>query len=202
MEVDILRVGNGWFMEKDLILKAREKAADILGAISYNGSGMVDTKKIIDHISSKKGKISVLESNFEKIKRIKDFGAMMYYQKNEDSESFCEIYLNNKFDPIFKRFSLAHELGHLCLQDFTPGKMIVSTHINYSLTYIPSSLCDDDEFLKKEELANVFALELLMPTKHFLDVLNKTQSFKETANFFGVTVDAVNSKMFLLKEFI
>ncbi len=184
---------------------AVEKANEVLKKLDYKGDGMVDTnavKRIVEEIS--KTNIKRGEVSFSSLTDgAKDFGAMMRVEKSE-TENFSNkayIVLNSDKDAIFKRFSFVHELGHIITGKYNilpenNNSYTVSTHINYKINRLPEEECKND-YMINEEIANIFALKVLMPEKFFIEKLVETDSIKETAEFFGTTTDAVLSRMHL-----
>ncbi len=109
--------------------------------------------------------------------------------KKVDDTSFC-IYVRNTEAENRRRFTVAHELGHLFFDmgfvtDPETWKKIPSgTSYNRSVNYYA-----------QESVANVFAAEFLMPKNEFISVFNKNikdsmVNMTSVAMYFGVSVDA------------
>lgn len=109
---------------------------------------------------------------------------------------------NENIDDKFRRFSLIHELGHLITGKYNvqsnvdkkKTKFILSSHIDYALSHI-SEKEYADEFLLNEEIANIFALRVLLPLKPLLVEITKLKDLKKVAAHFGVPEEAVNSRL-------
>ena len=96
---------------------------------------------------------------------------------------------------------MLHELGHLIINDAAEfnahDKYVLSTHIDYKITSITKECYDSDKYLLKEQLANIFALRVLMPSEQFYNVTQKFNDISKVSEFFGVTDDAVMSRMMI-----
>lgn len=99
-------------------------------------------------------------------------------------EGGAKIYINDKFNPTRKTFTLAHELGHYLLHP-NEEKLRVD-RFNYSL--------DTKESLEETE-ANYFAASLLMPKEEFIKVLSLTDDLSKIASYFGVSEAAVKTRI-------
>lgn len=160
---------------------------------------MVNTDKCIEQVSKNKNvSIAVRKVDFSFDSEIKDCGAFMQL-KNENGKNTAIILLNSSKDPIFQRFSLMHELGHIILYDFSSNNKIYNcAHIRYTLNYISDEICEKNKELYEEQKANIFALELLMPKNKFLKVCQEKNNIIEIAKEFGVAPEAVSSRLRLL----
>lgn len=186
--------------EEKKFKEASEKATEILEKISYYGSDekVVSTDAVISAIEKEHNlKINVYGMDFSDMSGdLGEYGAIM-----ETEGQNVNIYLNTEKEPMFQRFSLAHELGHLvCEKIFnTSGKrnVVLSTHIDYKITSYPEEDYTSSDDLLKEQAANVFALKLLMPEKQLKAVANKYKISSIIGEYFGVSKDAVNSALTL-----
>lgn len=105
------------------------------------------------------------------------------------------IFVNSSHSEKRKLFTIAHELGHFFLHFNDLDNGIISyRHAELYANYSP-------EERKKEEDANHFAAELLMPKDTFISffIKNSTQPFdklvSEMAGFFGVSEAAIKIRM-------
>ncbi|MGI8836913.1 MAG: ImmA/IrrE family metallo-endopeptidase [Pyrinomonadaceae bacterium] len=87
------------------------------------------------------------------------------------------IRINKKHHPLRQRFSLAHELGHICLDH----DLILSDRI-------------EEEGIKEEfeKEANEFASELLMPIDMFKKAFRTNANLESLADTFLVSTTAVS----------
>lgn len=154
-------------------------------------SELTDTSISFDYIS-----FSRLSKNVGEVQDLGDFGAMMLVTKGNDGKRKANIYLNSDKEVKFRRFSLAHELGHLMNEQFDnpKAKYVVSTHIQYNLTSLPDSTCEDP-FFNKEQLANIFALKVLIPGDELHRLVKQNVDLETIGRRFGVDVDAVYSRL-------
>ena len=121
--------------------------------------------------------------------------------KSNYQPSSATIVLNADTDTEFQRFSLLHELGHLVTfngdEPIDSSNYILSTHINYNVTSIPKEKYDKNKYLLKEQIANIFALRVLMPSNQFYEKMLELKDISAVAKFFGLTKDAVISRMMI-----
>lgn len=99
---------------------------------------------------------------------------------NEKTKKYLIAIDNVNYERERQRFTLAHELGHIFLQHHTKNK------------HLPEYI--------KEQSANAFAGELLMP----LEMMKKTSRFPDDYIFslFGVSISAFNCRKDFIKRFI
>ena len=111
------------------------------------------------------------------------------------------IVVNSDMPATYQRFCLFQQIGHLVTLPLDipvdPQSYHVCTHINYDLTSISEKELENDYYLKREQVANVFALRVLMPGSQFYWKLRELDSVMEVARFFGLTTDAVISRMMI-----
>ncbi|MCH5171562.1 MAG: ImmA/IrrE family metallo-endopeptidase [Erysipelotrichales bacterium] len=191
-------------MDQKKINEIKNVVKNILSGIRYDGKEMVNTQACLDYIEIiKKIDIKVYKISFKDLKKeLEDFGAMMVRTKGV-TRNIARIYLNSDKDPVFQRFSLMHEFGHILFDEYTTedfkDKLVVSSHINYRLFSIPDSDTDKNKYLQREQYANIFALELLMPSTKIKE-LKKVFSDDEMSVFFGVDKVAVKTRLDLLAD--
>lgn len=112
----------------------------------------------------------------EIISRLKDRGLAISYSEDDcskrdfsgeikASEGEVSIWINPMTSPNRRRFTAAHELGHLCLD--------LATHNDTSFTDTEISLRRSGLQEPREFAANNFAGRLLMPKVYFIRVLNQ-----------------------------
>ncbi len=182
------------------------KAEEILKEIKFSCKDMVRTASIIDAVESALGvDVKFTDYDFSKLGSkskktdVSNFGAAMCVYE-QDKRKYATILLNEKENPKMKRFSLVHELGHLMTQplDLTKNYQ-VSTHIDMDITSIPEHILDktENKFLIEEQVANIFALLVLIPYESLLYAMRRYESLEAVADFFGVEKDAVVSRFML-----
>ncbi len=192
------------FMFDDKLKEAYEKSDLILDSLKNYRNDVMSTQRIVRAVEEAIGcKIIISTCSFSEVSEdIRKYGAMMRTQVKEDGCNLASIVLNSDNNAKFQRFSLVHELGHLMtgnLFDNSNEKYIVSTHINYELTSIPPEDYKENDFLLGEQLANVFALRVLMPKELFYKMVDKMDSFSEIADLFGLERNAVLSRIMLVE---
>lgn len=191
------------FMEDKRFAVATEKANEIIETMNLYEPNPLSTSELVTIVGEKTNTvITVKETDFSEIIDDCDYGAMMSVTKKGDKQ-FALIILNSndKIDNKFRRFSLVHELGHLMTgryniadsDDFT-----LSTHIDYKFSKIQEEDYESNDFLLNEEIANVFALKVLLPYKAFVKYLNDADfNLKKVAERFGVHESAIESRFAL-----
>ena len=111
------------------------------------------------------------------------------------------IVVNSDMPATYQRFCLFQQIGHLATLPpdvpVDPQSYHVCTHIDYDLTSISEKELDNDYYLMREQVANVFALRVLMPDSQFYWKLRELDSVLAAARFFGLTIDAVISRMMI-----
>ena len=198
-----------WHMKEFDI--AYEKAELVLKEMNYDTNEMIPTSAIMNTVEKILDiDVKFTDYDFKKFNkeekssvRFEKFGAAMCVQKKDDKR-IATILLNECGTPAMKRFSLVHELGHLMTQgilaeDENCGYQI-STHIDMDITSIPDKVVKENQFLIHEQIANIFALLVLIPMDMLLKVVKEQDSLEGIARFFGVEKNALISRI-LLKDF-
>lgn len=91
------------------------------------------------------------------------------------------ILLNGRETYTRQRFTLAHEIGHICL------------HFNNESEFVDYNR--DDHRTLQEDQADEFAACLLMPEESFISEWKQTEgNFNKLANFFGVSQAAIGMR--------
>ena len=194
-----------WFMDSRFKV-AFATAKQVVDEMNYK-SGAVDINEVIRVVEKLKGvDIKIVKEHFDNIdSKFGKCGAAMSVWRGENKE--CEenvkyeaVILLNNVHPFAKmRFSLAHELGHIMSQipaevNAAERQFVVSMHINTNITSLeitPKS----SQYEVNEQIANIFALLILMPSRVFTTVYDLLQDKKMVADYFGVAVDAVESRL-------
>ena len=192
------------FMNDDRFNIAFEKSNLILEKIDTENNKMIDTQQVIDAVSEvTKTEIYVLKADFSGIKNAGRYGAMMsVVERGKKRKATIILNSNENIDDKFRRFSLIHELGHLITGKYNAQsnvdkkktKFTLSSHIDYTLSHI-SEKEYADEFLLNEEIANIFALRVLLPLKPLMVEITKLKDLKKVAAHFGVPEEAVNLRI-------
>ncbi len=193
------------FMQDERFKVAFEKADEVLSYLELDDNWFIDTQQLVDVVSKLTNtQIDVKNVDFCTLINDCDYGAMMCVtEKASTNERTALILLNSnkKINARFMRFSLAHELGHLitkqCDVSHEENQFTLSTHIDYRVSSILEKNYDDNEYLLKEQIANIFALNVLIPTPLLvkLTTFYKITDNEELANKFGVDESAIDSKL-------
>lgn len=121
----------------------------------------------------------------------------------QDGQKKARIIVNSDYPPEMQRFSVAHELGHLitAIPNFTyvtenADKFTLSAHTNPDITYIKEEKYNNDNYLLAEQVANVFALLVLI--RDDIQIKDLTNyGAKELGRRYGVTEEAIYSRLLL-----
>ncbi len=192
------------FMNNPAYIDAYEKANQVIKKLPYSGSSMVDTDDVVKIVGEfSKYNIFIYTADFSPLgKDISDCGALTSIISKPQGNKYGEarIYLNAAFDVKFRRFSLVHELGHLMTgkNNFKEGYFFASAHIQYNLTYIKDDGTSGSEAIENEQIANVFALSVLMPKEVFERKMNLDED--TLCATFGVSMEALNSRRIMLRD--
>lgn len=164
---------------------------------------MIPTGKIINLVKSiTDTRIGIDYKSFSTLtnKNASNYGAMMSVYKENDNK-IAEIIINSDKEDEYQRFSLVHELGHLMTDknnfELVDKRFKLSTHINWNMFTIPKEKYDNSTLLLNEQIANVFALRVLIPFEKLHKKLNECDDLNEIALSFGVTKDAIISRIAL-----
>lgn len=114
-------------------------------------------------------------------------GAILY--EDEKDKKNPTIYINSENPITRRRFTLAHELGHLFLHN---GKKLRIDNLNY--------FGDDSKTISEETEANYFAASLLMPKDNLLDKIDEGYTIQEIAEYFGVSEAAAGNRIKWIKK--
>lgn len=130
--------------------------------------------------------ISIYDANFQN----PDVSGLISKEKDR-----VVIYVRHSDIPARKRFTVAHELGHLFLHlaDSTEGNR-VDTVMFRSDGYLASANSYE------EVEANRFAAALLMPRRHMVRERRLHDSIEDLALLFGVSVQAMTIRLKTLDE--
>lgn len=196
-----------YMLPRDKLI-AIDKAVDSISKeLDYRDGVFVETDSIIRAVSHyTKTKISFSYASFSTLlPEAADCGAIMCVTKwgNEKDHILqrAQIILNDEKDIKFRRFSLVHELGHLATGEYNleeeENKYMLCAHIQYNITTIPEKVYRDSPFMEAEQIANIFALKVLLPTKKFAEKMFELKDISEVAECFGVTEEAICSRSLL-----
>lgn len=193
------------FICNDNLKIAYERSDEIIRSVEYEPDQMIDTNLILEHVRHVYCPVvEVYTMSFAKVQSggvpMQDCGAMMQIDFDTKPKA-ASIVLNSDMPPAFQRFSLFQQIGHLVTLPpdarLNPDNFHVSTHINYDLSRITEEELNSNYYLLREQIANIFALRVLMPNEQFFQIIRQLENIQSAATFFGVTEDAVISRMMI-----
>lgn len=171
-----------------------------------NDDKMVQTSRIINLVKAvTNSKIGIDYISFKENGLPYQCGAMMRVDKENSDDGLeykkASIFINSDMDNAYQRFSLVHELGHLMTERYNTeandGKYTMSTHIVQDVFSINKKAYDKNDFLLNEQIANVFALRVLIPFEKLRKELRESGDLDAIATSFGVTKEAIISRIAL-----
>jgi Zn-dependent peptidase ImmA (M78 family) len=186
---------------------ALNKAQEVNNMLKKSDQKMVALTDLLDAVEKVSGyDIKVQKYDFSEIcsdnPKVKDAGAMLSTITNNNQKSAFIIY-NSKQSVQKQRFSIAHELGHLVAD--VPNaryeipndqKFTLSTLINPDITYISEDKCKESNYYMAEQIANIFALLVLIPEAITLKDMSE-MDVDSLACDYGVEKEALYSRMLL-----
>lgn len=184
---------------------AYDRSDEILQNVRYEPERMIDTNLILDYVRGRYCPVVELyTTSFAKIQSpgipVSECGAMMQIDFDGKPKSAAVI-LNSDMPPAFQRFSLMQQIGHLVTlppnAQLNPDNFHVSTRIDYDLSSITEEELNNNYYLLREQVGNIFALRVLMPTGQFFQKMRELGTVRLAATFFGLTEDAVISRMMI-----
>lgn len=156
---------------KYTIFEIETKARDLLNKYS-EGSFPVNPIKIAELLGYKVFKFDFKSNNFANVS-----GAINHEEK--------KIFFNESEDSARSRFTIAHEIGHLML------------HPNMDMIDFRTTPSDRYHDVKEQD-ANRFAAELLMPKEEFEKIYRKYGVISQVASYFGVSYEAASIRAYKL----
>lgn len=116
-------------------------------------------------------------------------------------KKIAKIVVNTAQSVKMQRFSTIHELGHLLVQPTgyeyeipDDKKYTLSTHISDDITWITKEQCQNNNYLKAEQMANIFAILVLVPEEISIKKLTKQ---KKLVSKYGATIETLYSRLIL-----
>lgn len=133
---------------------------------------------------------------------LKQAGAMLA-TIDDGTQKKAQIVVNEAKSAQQKRFATVHELGHLITKipnysyvTDNDGAFTVSTQINADITFISEDDCKNSDFLKAEQVANIFALLVLIPDEITIQKM-ASEGPDALAEKYGVTPEMLYSRMLI-----
>lgn len=184
---------------------AYDASDEVLRGVRRQPGRMIDATAVLDFVRQRYcPKVELYARSFAGLTSaagsIKGSGAMMWVEFDGHPKS-AVIVLNSDMPAAYQRFSMFQQIGHLVtLPPDVPvdqDSYHVSTRIDYDLTGLTPEELDNDYYLMREQVANVFALRVLMPGDQFYRKLRELDSVSVAAGFFGLEPAAVISRMMI-----
>lgn len=147
-------------------------------------TGLSYPENTLEEIAEALG-VEVFISDFEE----PNINGVIKYE-NDNGKEEPKIFVNKKYSPEKRTFTLAHELGHFMLHK---GEKYRIDRFDYS---------QDSEASLQETEANYFAASLLVPTNKLLDILKLTGggNLASIAEYFGVSIPVIENRIAWIKR--
>lgn len=186
-----------------LYASAFEAANKVLAYTSRGTDGFVESQSIINAVKSISG-YSNIGLNIQSFKSLDCNNAVSLLNINKkDNEYSAKILINSDVPPKMQRFALAHELGHILtnaidLDYITPndGKFTISSMVSPDVTLISNDQSSENKFILAEQLANIFAILVLVPDTMNIKTLSSVD-IDTLLSRYGVTSETIYSKLIL-----
>ncbi len=173
-----------------ILRKIRNKTPyDLLAEYDVSQKPPVDISKLLENIG-----ISTIAKDFSEIEHLMEADAGSILGAAFSNGNNLAIFYKKNESLHRKKFTIAHELAHCCLD--CPNDE--SSHIEFRLGPC-MNLSDED--IKKEERANVFAGQLLIPSAPLITYYDKmiVPSLTELAKIFDVSSSVMSARLDFLK---
>lgn len=158
----------------------KKNASQVLNEFGNANDVPINLSSLLEKIG-----ISALPMNFssleQKLNKGHILGLVLTTQKN------AVIYYSESDTPNRQRFTIAHELGHICCH-LTPD--------SNDYPYIDWRI-EEESNNEREKAANIFAGELLIPL-HLLKEIYLSMNFpssKDLANIFGTSITVMEERL-------
>lgn len=193
------------FILNEQVRAAYEISDEVIQNISYSPEEMIDTSAVVDYVRKRYfPELALFSRSFAGLSMpsgaCSNSGAKLRVDLSGPVRK-ATIVLNSDMPPTYQRFCLMQQLGHLATlpadAKLDPDSYNVSTQINYDIAGISEADLDGNYYLLREQVANIFALRVLMPAAQFYRKMRELNSVTAAARFFGLTEDAVISRMMI-----
>lgn len=188
---------------------AKEKANEVNKKLIRKSDSFVSSEKIVEVVEEISGydiKISFVNfselGNDDTTKALRKSGAILSTVENAN-EKKATIFINNENSAPKQRFALVHELGHLItsIPNYmyeipNDGLYTISSQINPDITCLSDEMCNNNNYYKAEQVANVFALYVLIPDEITISLLTSLGADSLAAKY-GVTKESIYSRMLI-----
>ncbi len=122
----------------------------------------------------------------------------MQFDENGRQEWSATILLNTDYDVVLQRFALVQALGQLATGNYDfmdKAQYQASNYVNADIGKLLNKTHKSNA-IWAEELANIFAVLVLVPEKIKIDTLKETE-IEILAKKYGVPIEAIYSKLIL-----
>lgn len=173
-----------------ILRKIRNKSPyDLLSEYGISQTPPIDISKLLETIG-----ISTIAKDFSEIEQLMEADSGSILGAAFSNGNNLAIFYKKDESLHRKKFTTAHELAHCCLD--CPNDE--SSHIEFRLGPC-MNLSDED--IKKEERANIFAGQLLIPSPPLIVYYEKmiVPSLTELAKIFDVSSSVMSARLDFLK---
>ena len=149
----------------------------------------------------KKLKIDYYEVDFDSLQRaLPIYNSKIFSMASAEGDDLY-ICVSHSGTEAEKRFTLAHEFGH-CYLHMRDDKFSSASSFHLELKTVPDAYCEPGKRVmtisnEKEEDADAFARDLLVPTQLLIKVIEKSEkiSSQQLAAVFSIPVPQMKKKL-------
>ena len=193
------------FFCNDHLRIAYERSDEIIQSVPYDPDRMIDTDLIVEHVRRTYCPVIQLYNvPFTEIRSgiIPAHGCGGITRFDFDSRLRSAIIaINSEMPSAVQRFSLMQQIGRLVTlpsdAHLYPDIFHVSADINFNLLGITEEELAGSRYFLREQVANIFALRVLMPSVQFFRSMRQLRDIQTSAAFFGLAEEAVIARMMI-----
>lgn len=193
------------FFCNDNLKIAYERSDEIIRSVSYDPDRMIDTELILEYVRQKYCPVIQLYTvPFTEIRSgiISAHGCGAITRIDFDSVLRSAIIaINSEMPAPVRRFSLVQQIGRLVTlppdAHLDPDIFHVRADIKLDLSGITEEELAGSRYYLQEQIANIFALRVLMPSGQFFQAMRRLRDIHTAAAFFGVTEETVIARMMI-----
>lgn len=193
------------FFCNDNLKIAYERSDEIIRSVSYDPDRMIDTELILEYVRQTYCPVIQLYTvPFTEIRSgiISAHGCGAITRIIFDSELRSAIIaVNSEMPSAVQRFSLMQQIGRMVTlppdAHLDPDIFHVRADIKLDLSGITEEELAGSRYYLREQIANIFALRVLMPSCQFFQTMRRLRDIQTAAAFFGVTEETVIARMMI-----
>lgn len=184
---------------------AYERSDEVIRSVSLDPDRMIDTDLILEYVRQTYCPVIQLYTvPFTEIRSgiISAHGCGAITRIDFDSVLRSAIIaINSEMPSTVQRFSLMQQIGRMVTlppdAHLDPDIFHVRADIKLDLSKITEEELAGSRYYLREQIANIFALRVLMPSGQFFQAMRRLRDIQTAAAFFGVMEEAVIARMMI-----